>query len=431
MAEDLNILVEETGQVKLLSPKLTSWLAQRSGLWQLVPTAENLLVFNRLGSESQHKIKGGRTGTLQLTGSVTAMGGLMDVITFLHNAKRSGALVVLSNDVKKTLFFADGDVRLATSNVPEDRLGALLYRFGMITPQQLKQALGRVGRGRKLGRVLIEMEVITAHELYTIIRRQVEEIFFSVLLIRTGVFYFYTLDGEQHVPAQINLDTQNLLLQGVKRIDEMSYFRERIPHKDIVVEIRHDITPKKLDEKQTLIYNLIDGMRSIDEIARESRLGEFETTKLVFHLMQLGYVQRRRDTDITRLSVPTERRDRPAAHAALMETFNTVFRKIFATVQSKGKEPVLRQGLDSFFEGATGFVELFAGSRLDEDGALPEDVILRNLDRVNVQNKMDFLYNGLNELLFFEMFTAGETLPIEDEERLQDQINAIFRESSR
>ena len=32
---------------------------------------------------------------------------------------------------------------------------------------------------------------------------------------------------------------------------------------------------------------------------------------------------------------------------------------------------------------------------------------------------MDFLYSGLNELLFFQMFTAGESLPPEDEEQLQ------------
>ncbi len=425
MSEDLKVQIDKDGRIHPQNARLQRWLAKRTGLWQLVPTAENLLVFSRLTS-SPRGSSAARAGQLQFTGSLDAMGGVMDVITFLNNTKRTGALVVLSDRIKKTLFFEEGDVRMATSNIPEDRLGALLFRFGMVTHEQLEEALAAQSGSRRLGRVLIEMNVITAHDLYTIIRRQVEEIFFSVLLMRTGVFYFYDLEQDKTLPQQLNLQTQNLLLDGVRRIDEMSYFRERIPHRHTVIERRADITPKQLVGLEKQIYDLVDGQRSVDEIARESRLGEFETTKVLFHLMQLGYVQKRRDTNITAVTLEREA-GRSEADVRVIESFNTVFRKVFAKVRAKDDEATLRLGLDSFFQGATGFVELFQGVDLAEDGSLCTAAVLKNLSAIQVENRLDFLYNGLNELLFFEMFTAGEALPAEDEEQLQREINAIFQ----
>lgn len=429
MADDLTVQIDADGRVKPQNVRLRRWLAQRTGIWQLVPSAENLLVFHRLGKVETPA--GRRTGELQLTGSIDAMGGLMDVITFLSNTKRTGALVVLSDQVKKTLFFHEGDVRMGTSNVPEDRLGALLYRFGQVTHDQLEKALAEQSGSRRLGRVLIDMGIITPHDLYTAIRRQVEEIFYSVLLIRSGVFYFYNLEDESQATQQLNLRTQNLLLEGVRRIDEMSYFRERIPSRLTVLEVRADITPRQLGELETKVYSLVDGHRPVDDIARESRLGEFETTRVLFHLMQLGYIQRRRDTGISKLPLDEEGRPQATAFSALIETFNTVFRKIFKKVESQDRSASLRRDLESFFQGATGFVELFRGVRMEPDGALSSEVLLANLQGISHENPMDFLYNGLNELLFFQMFSAGEALPPEDEEQLQKELAVIFADFSR
>jgi hypothetical protein len=429
MSDELNVLIESSGHIKLLSARLKRWLGQRPGLWQLVPTADNLVIFSKLGKDGETTPAAGeRSGLLLWSGSIGAMGGIVDVITFIYNSKRSGVLVALNEGLKKSIFFTNGDLRMATSNLPEDRLGALLYRFGTVTQEQLDAALTQVGGERRLGRVLLEMGVLTAHDLYQIIRKQVEEIFYSVLLIRAGSFYFYQLTNQDRLPSQIHVDTQQALLDGVRRMDEMSYFRERIPDRFTIVEIRQDIVPKGLSEKEQRVYDLIDGMCSVDEIARESRLGEFETTKVIFHLIQLNFVQRRRDTNIKHIARITDPQRQAASLAALAETFNTVFCKIFAEVKAKGRQPVLESGLGSFFEGATGYVELFRGVTLRPDGSLDSAPLLANLAAIQSENPIDFLYSGLNELLFFEMFTVGDTLTREDEENLQQQLAKIFRD---
>ncbi len=428
MATDLKIVIEADGLIKPVHARLGQWLAKRSGLWRLVPSAENLLVFSRLGSDGSDSET--NTGDLQFTGSAAAMGGLMDMITFVSTTKRSGALVMLHDDVKKTIFFIEGDVRMATSNVPEDRLGALMYRFGLVTRDQLREALKQQSGERRLGRVLIDMGIITPHDLYTIIRRQVEEIFYSVMLIRAGVFYFYSIRGKDRLPAQINLTTQNLLLEGVQRMDEMSYFRERIPSKHAIMEIRPEIAPTHLDKINEKVYQLIDGMRSVEEISRETHLGEFEATKAIFNLMQQGYIQKRRDTGITRLSISEEAEATPDASGAIVETYNAVFERFYSEIQAKGTDPTLREAVDSFFRGDTSFTALFDGVVLADNGTLSAPLLLDNLAKVQVDNKIQHLHTGLNELLFFEMFTVGEAISHQEEEALQKKLSAIFRDSA-
>lgn len=425
MAEDRTIQIDPSGQVQPLDARLQKWLGRRAGRWQIIPTAENLLVFSRIGGAGA---KEGPTATVQLTGSLQAMGGVADIITFLGNTKRSGALVVVSGPVKKTVFLDDGDVRMATSNQPEDRLGALLFRFGMVTRDQLEAALAEQHGKRRLGRVLIDDGAITAHDLYTIIRRQVQEIFFSMLLMRRGVFYFYRIERQDAPPAQINLSTQTLLLEGVRRIDEMSYFREKIPNSDIVLARRPESPPGPLDEQVQRVFDLVDGQSTLDEIARASHLGEFETTRIVFHLMQLGHIQKRRETGITKL--PIKPSDEPPQDRlrAVLDAFNRVFRLIFDKVRQKGDEPAVLTGMQSFFEGTSGYDDLFRGASLRSDGTLDPDKLLANLEGAGVKNKAEFLYSGLNELLFFEMFTAGEALPPEEEERLQRDLADVLNE---
>src|SRR5438128_1686430 len=135
-----------------------------------------------------------------------------------------------------------GNIRTAASNVAEDRLGAILYRFGVVDESTLAAAIkGSTGAAR-LGQVLVEKGALTAHELYTYVRKQVEEIFFSLLVLRRGSFYFYRTPDEVGPSSQLKLSTKALLFDGVRRIDELSYFREKLPSPEVVL-IRREPQP--------------------------------------------------------------------------------------------------------------------------------------------------------------------------------------------
>jgi len=425
MPKHWSVEIDDKGRVVPLDRRAKKHLGLRQGTWKVIPSPETLVILQRIDEETSQVGQDsglGSIGTVSLTGAIQEANDVVDIINFIDGNKKTGVLVVLNGPVKKTIFFQRGDVRMAASNQPEDRLGAVLYRYGLVTQEQISSALDR-SKGKKLGQQFVEDGVLTVPQLYNSIKKQIEDVFYSVLLVHHGLFYFYTIKDQTAFPVALNMSTRALLMEGVRRIDELSYFQEKIPDPNTVVQICPETPPKKLDEREADLYCLIDGHRTVGDLARESQLGLFETTKVVFQLLQLKYVNLRPQAEAVRGLQPHASAE---ALSAVIETFNQVYKKIANTVVAKGQGDQFVSSLRSFFATGTGYAELFHDVDVSQDGSLPGDTILANLDRVSPTTRTDYLYEALNELLFFEMFTAGQSLNPKDERQLHDRLNEIF-----
>jgi hypothetical protein len=282
--DELTIEIDASGRVHA-PPPVAQRLAQVAGRWRLAPSLADLLVLERdqRGQDGEKK-----TGVM-MCGSIDLVGGLANVFTFVHFSQLDGVLDVLSGKTRRTLHFRKGQLLAATSNLPEDRLGALLVRFGLITEDQLVAAAREITPSRRLGNVLVEKGLMTSHDLYEGVKRQAEEVFYSVLLCKVGAFYLHRVSDESaSPPARLHLDTQSLLLEGLRRMDEMVHFRGKIPSSEVVVARRTDAPASPPEGTAKHVYALVDGLRSIYDIARMTRLGEFATTKAAFELLTIG-----------------------------------------------------------------------------------------------------------------------------------------------
>ena len=110
------------------------------------------------------------------------------------------------------------------------------------------QALGAVGGAARLGQILVEQGALTPHDLYTYVRKQVEEIFFSVLVHATRRLLLLPHRTRTTARSRSSrCSTKQLLFDGVRRIDELAYFREKLPSPDVVLQRRHPAPPTKLE----------------------------------------------------------------------------------------------------------------------------------------------------------------------------------------
>jgi hypothetical protein len=422
------VVIESDGRLKL-DGEAQRRLAGRPGRFRVVPTTGEIVILQRLSEgRSNTSVSGIAPGRVTLAGEVDAVGGLVDVINFILSQSWSGQLAIVDGAARKTLYFKRGDVRTAASNVPEDRLGAILYRYGVVSEAQLQQALGASAGAAKLGQILVEQNLLTPHDLYTYVRKQVEEIFFSVLVMRAGAFYFYRTDEDQGPVSQLSLSTKQLLFDGVRRIDELSYFREKLPSPDLVLQRRHPAPPTKLEHKEERVLNLVDGVRDIAAIARQSHLGEFDTTKVLYQLMTSGFIDGKLQP-VVKMSTSRPGDSLQDIFGKVIDAFNEVYAKIFTAVAQRGKAQPLVKGLESFFGSVAEFAPLFVGLSMDDKGALPRDNLLANLHMAPTDDKLDYLHRGLNELLFFELFTAGEAVDRREEIELHQRLNQIIRGS--
>ena len=115
------------------------------------------------------------------------------LIARLYREGFTGKVTILRAEAKKALYFEDGRPVFATSNLPHDRMGDLLYREGKITRDQQQRARDLVVEsGRRMGEILVEMGFLKPRELLPAVRHHIEDILYSLGgIFDAAIFIFY------------------------------------------------------------------------------------------------------------------------------------------------------------------------------------------------------------------------------------------------
>lgn len=344
---------------------------------------------------------------------------LVDLVNFLHTSRRTAVLTIVDGDVRKSVYFRDGSVIAASSNRPEDRFGDIMFRLGMISREDLDAALREVGPQRKIGNVLLSKGLLSSKDLWKVIKVQIEEIFYSVLLMERGRFTLAHFD-ESQVPTRTALNTQQVLLEGLRRKDEMEHLRGQLPPPHRPLMRSRGVFAMNLDDNERRIYDLVDGRRTIAEIQAQSGLGPFESTRALHHLLKIGLVA---VSDVTASTAV----DRGLAVQAIVRTYNDAIGRLHAGLEAGGVVGLFRIGVDSFFNDLSPeLAALFDGVVPAPDGRLPPERIGANLKLSPTSNKLHLLRRGLSEYVQFLLFLARETLDFDEVERLAEEVRELL-----
>lgn len=217
-----------------------------------------------------------------------------DLLNFLHQGRRTGVLLTLSNGVERGIVLIEGNVAWACSTSPGERLGELLVRMGLADRARIDSALAaqaKTGDKKRIGQVLVDRGVLGPDEVWSGLRHQVVEIFLGLLVARSGSFVFLRGLDRDRLPAQLSLDTQGMLLDGLRRLDEMELYRSKVPGSEAVPRRTAKEASGSISAEHERVLSLADGARNLSALAVETALGEFEVTRLVFQLVEAGYLQ--------------------------------------------------------------------------------------------------------------------------------------------
>lgn len=207
-----------------------------------------------------------------LRGDVAAF-RLADVLTFLSNTRKSGTLTVQNDGREARLFFEDGALVYAGSNQESFRLGSILLRRKMITPEQRDRIDELMQRGGgRFGERAVQESVLSEEQLRDFLKVQVSEIVYDAFVWDGGTFAFsHELDLPPYA-VTIAIDLLNLIMEGARRIEEWEQCVRLLPNKNVVFRVV--ATPR--DEKITLtvdewkILFLINGQRTLDDLCADA-----------------------------------------------------------------------------------------------------------------------------------------------------------------
>ena len=234
---------------------------------------------------------------MDLEGSVERF-ELTDIFQLLSASKKTGTLGVQKGEEVMMVYFQDGNIIYAYNPNREIKLGDLLIQKKKITPLQLEKVMRAqkdLKTKKRLGELLVLESFITEEELEKVVKQQVEDVIYELLKWDRGSFKFY----ENRFPTQeeitINISTENLILESVRRSDEMARIQAKLPSMNTVLGLAITETDRAkdvtLEADEWNILTLVDGHRSIKKIVEDSRLEKLETLKKLTGFLLAGLIE--------------------------------------------------------------------------------------------------------------------------------------------
>ena len=213
---------------------------------------------------------------------------LADLLTWAHNDRRSGALVVRRSGAEKRVYFRDGDVAACLSNDPAEFYGQYLLAQGEVGEEGLVRALRLCQReGVLLGSALARLGLLSGGRVLETLRFHVEDQVCELFLWRTGIFYF---TNEAVPEAQIlpePLGAAALAFEGSRRADEHARIRRLFVHDNIVLRRGERDAPQSTALERRILGQ-VNGERSLIELYNEVRGSWFRFLEASYRLTVAG-----------------------------------------------------------------------------------------------------------------------------------------------
>jgi len=261
-----------------------------------------------------------------------------DILQLISLQRKTGVLTLKNEGEVVTISFLEGNIvgSSSLSQHPEDRMGLILLKRGDITEKQLDAALKRQEETlQRLGRILIDRNLVSPESVRIALSQQILQIVYRVFRWNDGEYHFSQetdIDYDRELMRPMAADS--IIMEGARMTDEWPFIDKRLPDREMVpaqtlpgqkFEIADDEkddfddlgfnfaeTPEEaptqstpvvencLTENQYKVYELVNGLRSVQDIILDSPLIEFDTCKALADLIDRGIIRESSQEEVAR-----------------------------------------------------------------------------------------------------------------------------------
>lgn len=217
-----------------------------------------------------------------ISGELQAM-DLADLMGWMARRAKTGTLHLSWRSTHKKLVVREGRLDGSASNDPREVLGQFLVRDGLISEQQLFEALLQQETDRRrLGSILTSKGLLTTDQLTQSLRETAEETVYGAFLWPEGRFEFRTWEGAPTAQA-LGLDLAPLIQEGSWRQAEWLRMLETLPSLDVTFRLKRGAAPP-IDADARRLVELAKSGHNLTRMSLETRRSPFETAA---HLLAL------------------------------------------------------------------------------------------------------------------------------------------------
>ncbi len=377
----------------------------------------------------------GREGAAPyLAGSLRSLSA-PEVFHFLAGSLKTGTLLLSFGDGhdaplpdapeglrRKTIGFKEGQVVFASSSERADRLGPVLWRHDLLPAEEITRCGRLVQAGRPLGQVLVEEGILDPGQLYAAMGLHVREIVLGAFLDDEGEFVFVEGRADDRNAVRLGERTRDLLLEGMRRREEIERLAPGLPERDAVARRRPGAEGEPGPMGRRLLEAL-DGERTVRGALDESWLGTYRGILVLDELVRGGFVE----------AVPRP----PAAPAPVQlpafpaggpfQAYARIIRHVYEELSRVQADAGRR--LESFFDRLPPERRaLFEGVRIDADGNIDVPQLVLNVGqgapRPSPAARARAL-DALESFLTFALFEVGNCLSPAEAARVLSEVGRM------
>ncbi len=232
---------------------------------------------------------------------------ITEIIQLIGQQLKTGILKIRRGKNLAEIYFVDGMIVHVYANYrgKKDLIGEILVKAQLITEEQLERVLKIQKETLKyLGEILVELKLLTKEDVLKVISTQIYETIYDLFWWEDGIFNFDLKLVESYKKIPFALSTEQVLLNILRMVDEWSEIEKKIFSPHLVFKKVLPIEPKtseaipqptylkeKLTSEQELIFNLVDGTRTVQEIIDRSLLGKFNASEILVNLLEMGMIE--------------------------------------------------------------------------------------------------------------------------------------------
>ncbi|HEX6739142.1 MAG TPA: DUF4388 domain-containing protein [Vicinamibacteria bacterium] len=353
-----------------------------------------------------------------------------ELLRSLLASRETGILTFRDGEITKSIYMDAGRVVYAASTNVDERLGESLLVRGRITARQYLEASRLIRPGRRLGAILVELSALEPDELIPAVETQVKDILMELFTWTQGSYELVMKDMDTESVIVLNISTENLILEGIRRIRSWSQVLRGIGHIDTVLfPTGHNDPLYKIElttEEQEVLAQ-VNGRATIEQICEVSYLPNFETCRTLWALQVLGIVRRGQAGDAAAAGENAIARERELDLEEIVEKFNQMFGRIYSFLKGR-----LGDGVDEFMAVALDEVSrqygaLFDGVDLKTYGRADYDQMLANIADLPADQRKSLMVSGLNELVFVIQLSTRTRYGRQEEAVVSGIIKEGFR----
>jgi hypothetical protein len=223
--------------------------------------------------------------------------GLSDFLYLVDRGYKTGCLHLSRGDASASLYFDKGKLITAAQRNGAARVTDLLVRKGKLTEQQAQHAKQVLNGGGSLSQTLLDLNYISRDDMQRTLQHYIEESVYGLFSWPDGEFRFEPgqrpAADDPIVPTPLSVE--NLIMEGVRRIDEWGRIKDRIPSTDLIVKFVEQPGEKakgvQLSTEEWRVFARINGQQTLAEIAQKTNLSDFDVCRIVYGFLTAGLVE--------------------------------------------------------------------------------------------------------------------------------------------